>query len=91
MTVEELKAVLVSMGVDGALVVPDALREEAGLDSLGVAELALVMSRERGVPVSEEELHATVTLADVAALLSRATVRAAVEPVKAGRTEGDAA
>jgi acyl carrier protein len=77
MTVEELKAVLVSMGVDEALITPDAVREEVGLDSLGVAELALVMNQEKGIPVTEEELHGAVTVTDVVALLDRLAVNTA--------------
>ncbi|GAA2611971.1 acyl carrier protein [Streptomyces axinellae] len=76
MTVEELKAVLVSMGVDEALITPEAVREEVGLDSLGIAELALVMNQERGVPVTEEQLHGVVTVAEVVALLDRLAARA---------------
>ncbi|WP_326689420.1 MULTISPECIES: acyl carrier protein [unclassified Streptomyces] len=78
MTVEELKAVLVSMGVDEALIIPDAVREEVGLDSLGIAELALVMHQEKGIPVTEEELHGAVTVTDVVALLDRLATRAGV-------------
>lgn len=85
MTVEELQTVLVSMGVDGALVTPDAVREEVDLDSLGMAELALVMNREKGIPVTEDELSTTVTVADIAALLTDVASRAGA------RTEGDAA
>ncbi|MDJ1137326.1 acyl carrier protein [Streptomyces iconiensis] len=78
MTVEELKSVLVSMGVDGELVTPDAVREEVDLDSLGLAELALVMNREKGIPVTEDELSSTVTVADIAALLTDAAERTGV-------------
>lgn len=86
MTVEELKTVLVSMGVDGALVTPEAVREEVDLDSLGMAELALVMNREQGIPVTEDELSATVTVADIAALLTDAASRAGA---RAGDRAGD--
>ncbi|MCX4576060.1 MULTISPECIES: acyl carrier protein [unclassified Streptomyces] len=69
MSYEELKNVLVSLGLSEDDISPDATREEAGLDSIAVVELALVLRREKGVAVTEEEIGATHTVADVAALV----------------------
>ncbi|MET8288747.1 acyl carrier protein [Streptomyces sp. NPDC048448] len=69
MSYEELKNVLVSLGLSEDDISPDATREEAGLDSIAVVELALVLRREKGVAVTEEEIGATLTVADVAALV----------------------
>lgn len=77
MTVDEFKALLVSMGVDEQLITPEAVREEVELDSLGVAELAHVLNREKGIPVTEEELHGAVTVRDVVDVISGAAGSAA--------------
>jgi acyl carrier protein len=66
---DELKRVLESLGLPGAALVPDATREEAGLDSLAVAELGLVLRREHGIDVTDEEIHDAFTLSEVAALV----------------------
>ena len=69
MSYEELKSVLVSLGIAEDDISLDATREEVGLDSIGVVELALVLRREKGVAVTEEEISGTLTVADVAALV----------------------
>jgi acyl carrier protein len=66
---DELKIVLISLEISEDDISPDATREEAGLDSIAVVELALVLRREKGVAVTEEEISATRTVADVAALV----------------------
>ncbi|MFF0423366.1 acyl carrier protein [Streptomyces sp. NPDC004520] len=71
MTFDELKTLLVQLGLDPADITPEAGREEAGLDSLLLTELALVLRKERGVPVPEEELYAAPTVAAIEELVSR--------------------
>lgn len=44
--------------------------EELGVDSLVLVELSLVLQREFGVPVTEEELVASGTLGGAAALVT---------------------
>ncbi|MFI1655411.1 acyl carrier protein [Streptomyces sp. NPDC020472] len=71
MTFDELKTLLVSLGLDPADITPESTREEAGLDSLLLTELALVLRKERGVPVPEEELYAAPTVAAIGDLVRR--------------------
>ncbi len=68
---DELKGVLVSIGLDERRLRPEAMREEGGLDSLAVAELVFVMRREHGVAITEEEVHEAPTLGEVAGLVGR--------------------
>ena len=69
MSFDEFKAVLVAMGIPEEDVVPEAGREEAGLDSLAIVELTLVLRQRYGVVVTEEEVHDAETVADVLALV----------------------
>ncbi|MGW4802702.1 acyl carrier protein [Kitasatospora sp. NPDC004272] len=71
MTVEQLKAVLATMGTE-ADIDADTLREEVGLDSLGLAELAEVLRVQHGLHVPEEALRGTVTIGDLAAVTAGA-------------------
>jgi len=73
MSYDELKSVLVSLGIPEDDISPEASREEVGLDSIAVVELALVLRREKGVDVTEEEIGGTLTVADVAALVGART------------------
>ncbi|MEE1752121.1 acyl carrier protein [Streptomyces sp. SP18CS02] len=61
---------MISLGIPEDDISPDATREEAGLDSIAVVELALVLRREKGLAVTEEEIGAAATVADVAALVA---------------------
>ncbi|GAQ53345.1 acyl carrier protein [Streptomyces acidiscabies] len=71
MTLDELKAVLAALGTDADLH-EDTLREEVGLDSLGLAELAEVLREGHGLEVSDGELQETVTIGDLLALAGAA-------------------
>ncbi|MFJ6897365.1 acyl carrier protein [Streptomyces hokutonensis] len=73
MSYDELKSVLVSLGIPEDDISPEASREEVGLDSIAVVELALVLRREKGMDVTEEEIGGTLTVADVAALVGART------------------
>ena len=76
MSFDELKCILIAMGLPEADIVPEAIREEAGLDSLAVAELALELRREHGLVVTEEEITGADTLADLVTIVGGAPVAA---------------
>ncbi|MGW6393271.1 acyl carrier protein [Streptomyces sp. NPDC055103] len=68
---EVLKDILVSdLHVRERDVVPTATRDEVGLDSLAVQELATVLNERLGIEVHDYELLDTRTLADVARLMA---------------------
>ncbi|MGH3875196.1 MAG: phosphopantetheine-binding protein [Pseudonocardiaceae bacterium] len=73
MSFEELKTILTSMGVPEEDITPQATREEAGLDSLGVVELVLVLKQKTGLSITEEERHAAETVEDVVTVISGGT------------------
>lgn len=70
MSFDELKSIMISLGISESDIRLEATREDVGLDSIAVVELALVLRREKGLAVTEEELGATATVADVAALVA---------------------
>ncbi|MEU2653987.1 acyl carrier protein [Streptomyces sp. NPDC007325] len=53
------------------VVTPEATVDAAGLDSLAVTELSMIVQEEFGVAVDEDELAACATVGEVAALLDR--------------------
>ncbi|ONI89754.1 hypothetical protein ALI22I_14805 [Saccharothrix sp. ALI-22-I] len=69
---ELLKSVMsevLLLDVDG--VRPDALREDAGLDSLAVVELSMVLSQHHGIEVTDDELFELDTVAEIVALMEQ--------------------
>ncbi|MDT0441494.1 acyl carrier protein [Streptomyces johnsoniae] len=70
MSFDDLKAALVSMGVPEEEITEQAGREEAGLDSLGIAELVLILKQRHGLTVTEEELHEARTVGDVLGIIA---------------------
>jgi acyl carrier protein len=50
---------------------PEATLTEAGLDSLGMVELSIVLNRHYGVDISDDELIDTGTVAGMADLLAQ--------------------
>jgi acyl carrier protein len=52
---------------------PGASREDAGLDSLAIVELSMVLSRRLGVDFSDDELLELKTVADIAQLMEQRT------------------
>ncbi len=48
---------------------PDADKEAAGLDSLGLVELSMVLSKRFGIDVGDDELMGVTTLAEMARLM----------------------
>lgn len=55
--------------VDG--VRPDASREDAGLDSLAVVELSMVLSQHHGIEITDDELFELDTVAEIVALMEQ--------------------
>ena len=69
---ELLKSVMsevLLLDVDG--VRPDASREDAGIDSLAVVELSMVLSRHHGIEITDDELFELDTVAEIVALMER--------------------
>ncbi|GAA3762401.1 acyl carrier protein [Streptomyces tremellae] len=60
-------------------VVPTAGREEVGLDSLAVVELAALLHDRLGVEIHDWELMEAATVADVARLVEERLPRAGAE------------
>ena len=48
---------------------PDAGRELAGLDSLAVVELSMILDKRYGIAIGDDELLEAHTLADIARLM----------------------
>ena len=71
---ELLKTIMVEdLKLDAADVTPEATREDAGLDSLAVVELSMVLSRRLGVDIPDDELLELKTVADIAQLIEQRT------------------
>ncbi|MER7729123.1 acyl carrier protein [Streptomyces sp. NPDC096323] len=69
---ERLKAIMVDvLLLDSDRVRPDATLEQAGVDSLTVVELSLVLSQHHGIDISDDELIELETVADIAALMEQ--------------------
>ncbi|MCX4782647.1 acyl carrier protein [Streptomyces sp. NBC_01264] len=69
---ETLKEILVSkLKVEAGQVTPEATREEVELDSLAVVELSLLLEKELGVNVSDDELLDLDTIGDMALLVEQ--------------------
>jgi acyl carrier protein len=69
---EELKTLLVDdLRLDEKALRPEAGREEAGLDSLAVVELSMLLSDRYRVQISDEDLLEAATVADIVCLLEQ--------------------
>jgi acyl carrier protein len=69
---ELLKTILIEdLQLDADEVYPDANREDAGLDSLAIVELSMVLSRRLGVDIPDDELLELDTVADIAELIEQ--------------------
>lgn len=70
-----LKTIMIEdLQLDGDGVSPDASREDAGLDSLAIVELSMVLSRRFGIDIADDELLELETVADIAQLIEKRTV-----------------
>lgn len=52
---------------------PEATFDEAGLDSLAVVELSIVLGKRYGVEISDDELIESATVAGIADLMAQRT------------------
>ncbi|WP_053847516.1 acyl carrier protein [Streptomyces sp. NRRL B-24085] len=67
---ETLKDILVGkLKVDPDRITPEATREDVELDSLAVVELSLLLEKELGVNVSDDELMETTSIGDMVRLV----------------------
>jgi acyl carrier protein len=72
---ELLKTIMIEdLQLDAGEVSPDASREDAGLDSLAIVELSMVLSRRFGIDISDDELLELDTVADIAQLIEQRKV-----------------
>ena len=71
---ELLKTIMIEdLKLDPADISPDASCEDAGLDSLAVVELSMVLSRRIGMDIPDDELLELTTVADIAQLIEQRT------------------
>ena len=69
-----LKTIMIEdLQLDTAGVYPGASREDAGLDSLAVVELSMVLSERHGIPITDDELLELATVAEIAQLMEQRT------------------
>ncbi|MER7044667.1 MULTISPECIES: acyl carrier protein [Streptomyces] len=74
---ETLKEILVSkLKVTPDQVTPDATRDDIELDSLSVVELSLILDKECGVRISDDELLDAATVGAMAQLMEERGARA---------------
>ncbi|MBR7831939.1 acyl carrier protein [Actinospica durhamensis] len=60
---------VLQLNVDGLR--PDASREDAGIDSLAVVELSLVLKQHHGMEITDDELFELATLAEIVTLMEQ--------------------
>ena len=69
---ETLKNILVDkLKVSPDQVVPEATKEDVELDSLAVVELSLVLEKELGLKISDDELMELDTVGEIVALMEQ--------------------
>ena len=69
---DELKSILVNdIGLTEDHVRPEATLGEAGMDSLAMVELSLVLDKRHSVVLSDDELIETATVSDIADLVAQ--------------------
>jgi acyl carrier protein len=71
---ELLKTIMIEdLLLDADGVHPDASREDAGLDSLAVVELSIVLGRRHGIHITDDELLELETVAEIVQLMGQRT------------------
>jgi acyl carrier protein len=74
---EVLKTIMIQdLRLNADDVRPGAGRTDAGLDSLAIVELSMVLSRRLGIDVTDDELLELDTVSDIAQLIEERVVRA---------------
>jgi acyl carrier protein len=74
---EELRTILVEdLQLREADVRPDAGKEGAGLDSLALVELSMILSKRFAIEISDDELMRVSTVAEIARLMAERSARA---------------
>lgn len=69
---ETLKQILVSkLKVPESQVTLDATQEDLELDSLAMVELAIIVDKQLGIKVTDDELIAATTISDIVELLEQ--------------------
>jgi acyl carrier protein len=69
---DELKSILVNdIGLAEDNIRPGATLAEAGMDSLAMVELSLVLDKRHAVALSDDELVETATVADISNLVAQ--------------------
>ena len=75
---EKLKEILVDkLKVSPINITPDATKDDLDLDSLAVVELAIVLDKECGLKISDDELFETRTVGDIVRLMEERSATAA--------------
>ena len=73
---ETLKTILVEkLKVSPDQVTPEATKEDVELDSLAVVELSLVLEKELGIKISDDELLEVPTIGEIADLMEQRSVK----------------
>ncbi len=73
---EVLRAILVEdLQLRDADVRPEAGPEGAGLDSLAIVELSMILSKRFSIEISDDELMRVSTVADIARLMEERSAR----------------
>ncbi|WP_030565789.1 acyl carrier protein [Streptomyces aureocirculatus] len=68
---DTLKEILVDkLKVDPSRITPHATREEAELDSLAVVELSMLLDKEYGVVISDDELMEAENIGEMARMMT---------------------
>lgn len=70
MASDAVTAALASMDLPTTGLTGDTTREEIGLDSLLLEEFVIFLAREHGIEVTADEVHATVTMAELTDLVA---------------------
>ncbi|GGS24195.1 MULTISPECIES: acyl carrier protein [Actinokineospora] len=69
---ETLKNILVDkLKISGDQIVAEATKEDIELDSLAVVELSLVLEKELGLKISDDELMELDTVGEIVALMEQ--------------------
>ncbi|HEX4728400.1 MAG TPA: acyl carrier protein [Jatrophihabitans sp.] len=69
---DELKSILVKdIGLAADHIRPDATLGEAGMDSLAMVELSLVLEKRHSITLTDDELIETATVAEISNLVAQ--------------------